>query len=180
MVHFSLSALASILALTPVINAVAVPVEPFSFEKWIDGKISNPNGTHLTADEAYEAYMATRLDVDAGSLSKRATCNVHDKVAPAADAARAIDYLASIGNQDCKVKVTQRFSTWGNAEISGNGRGGATVPWVSKCNDIARAAGKVMDTCWRADGTVQGSEYAWGNGNIAVHVQRKGTTTVMD
>jgi hypothetical protein len=39
---------------------------------------------------------------------------------------------------------------------------------------IARAAGAVMDACWRADNTVQGDEFAWGNGNIAVHIVKAG------
>jgi hypothetical protein len=39
---------------------------------------------------------------------------------------------------------------------------------------IARAAGAVMDACWRADNTVQGDEMAWGNGNIDVHIVKKG------
>ena len=39
---------------------------------------------------------------------------------------------------------------------------------------VARAAGAVMDACWRADNTVQGDEFAWGNGNIAVHIVKAG------
>jgi hypothetical protein len=69
MVNFASAALA-ILALTPVIGAVALPdttvaassageVERFSFVKWVDDMIANPNGTHLSPEQAYEAWQTT-------------------------------------------------------------------------------------------------------------------------
>ncbi len=69
MVNFALPTLA-VLALTPVIGAVAVPdtsagassggeVERFSFAKWVDDIITNPNGTHLSPEQAYEAWQTT-------------------------------------------------------------------------------------------------------------------------
>lgn len=39
---------------------------------------------------------------------------------------------------------------------------------------VARAGGLIMDACTEPDNTVQGDEYAWGNGNIAVHIVKKG------
>ena len=29
-----------------------------------------------------------------------------------------------------------------------------------------------MDRCWRADNTVQGYNTAWGNGDLAIHINR--------
>jgi hypothetical protein len=69
MVNFAVPTLA-VLALTPVIGAVAVPntdlevrsegeVERFSFAKWVDDIIAKPNGTHLSPEQAYEAWQTT-------------------------------------------------------------------------------------------------------------------------
>lgn len=33
----------------------------------------------------------------------------------------------------------------------------------ANCNDVARTGGLVFDSCWRADGTVKGSEICVGN-----------------
>ena len=64
MVHLALPAVA-VLALTPMIGAVAVPAtnepqtEMFSWYKWIDAKIKNPEGDHLTPDQAVAAWEAS-------------------------------------------------------------------------------------------------------------------------
>jgi hypothetical protein len=73
MINFTLPTLA-VLALTPVIGAVVVPVvvpdtsvgassetevEGFSMTKWVDDIIANPNGTHLSPEQAYEAWQTT-------------------------------------------------------------------------------------------------------------------------
>jgi hypothetical protein len=36
--------------------------------------------------------------------------------------------------------------------------------------NMARAAGKIMDKCTRADQTVNGADYSFGNGNIAIQL----------
>jgi hypothetical protein len=76
MVNFALPTLA-VLALTPVIGAVAVPVpapdtsieasseaevEGFSITKWVDDMITNPNGTHFSPEQAYEAWQTTVIN----------------------------------------------------------------------------------------------------------------------
>jgi hypothetical protein len=76
MVNFALPTLA-VLALTPVIGAVVVPVvvpdtsvgassetevEGFSMTKWVDDIIANPNGTHLSPEQAYEAWQTTVIN----------------------------------------------------------------------------------------------------------------------
>lgn len=38
------------------------------------------------------------------------------------------------------------------------------------CNDVARTGGLVFDSCWRADGTVKGSEICVGNGLMQVNI----------
>jgi hypothetical protein len=69
MVNFAPATLA-VLALTPVIGALAVPdtsvgtrsadeIERFSFVKWVDDMIANPGGTHLSPEQAYEAWQRT-------------------------------------------------------------------------------------------------------------------------
>lgn len=44
---------------------------------------------------------------------------------------------------------------------------------VCHSQDVARALGGIMDTCWRPDNTVQGQSRAWGNGNMAIHLSGK-------
>ncbi|KAK3990705.1 hypothetical protein QBC44DRAFT_393990 [Cladorrhinum sp. PSN332] len=182
MVNFALPTLA-LLALTPVIGAVAVQpraeeatqAEPFSFVKWVDEIAANPNGTHLSPEQAYQEWERTVLNATEteGALHKRLRCNnIPNASAPVPDAVQCINYLASLGTKPCKVTIESRFVVWGNAEIWGIGAGMATHS--SYCEHIARAAGLVMDNCWRADNTVQGDEMAWGNGNIAVHIIKKG------
>ncbi|KAK4148498.1 hypothetical protein C8A00DRAFT_19683 [Chaetomidium leptoderma] len=190
MVNFAFPTLA-VLALTSAVGAVAVPetsagassegeVERFSFVKWVDDIIANPKGTHLSPEQAYEAWQATVVNATepAGTLHKRVRCNnIEGGSAPAPDAVRCINHLAALGTKPCKVTVKSRFATFGNAEIWGVGAGSKThsSELTFLCSEhIARAAGKVMDVCWRADNTVQGDEMAWGNGNIDVHIVRKG------
>ncbi|KAK4226757.1 hypothetical protein QBC38DRAFT_365764 [Podospora fimiseda] len=191
MVNFIFSTLA-FLALTPVVTAVSVPdatnttsvttqvEQPFSISQWVEEIIANPNGTHLSAEQAWETYKTTVVDnpQPAGTLQKRVRCNIQRESAPAPDAVKCIEYLAGLGTTRCEVTLLVRFAVWGNAEIVGVSneiRNGKPVTHSSHCNDIARAAGKIMDNCWRADNTVQGDESAWGNGNIRVHIARKGS-----
>ena len=143
---------------------------PFSFEDWAD---SIAKGTpHKTIEEAIRAGH----EPPSGShskrgelLEKRLRCN-HLSIGSASvpDAVACINYLASSG-RTCRVEGPNvAFCTIGNAQIVGVR--GSSGPTESSCVDIARAAGAVMDACWRADNTVQGDHYAHGNGNIAVHI----------
>ncbi|KAH6856685.1 hypothetical protein B0I37DRAFT_80641 [Chaetomium sp. MPI-CAGE-AT-0009] len=188
MVNFAPATLA-VLALTPVIGALAVPdtsvgirsageVERFSFVKWVDDMIANPGGTHLSPEQAYEAWRTTVANATEpdGTLHKRLRCNnIAGGEASVPDAVHCINHLAGLGTTPCVVTVKSRFATWGNAEIWGIGAGMATHS--SYCEHVARAAGMVMDACWRADNTVQGDEFAYGNGNIAVHIIKAGIFT---
>lgn len=139
MVNFALPALV-LVALTPIIGAVAVPAESsvtntvvqdqvveerFSFAKWVDDIIANK--TTLSPEQAYEAYERTVLNATepSGTLNKRVPrCNniPHGRVL-ASDAVKCINYLASLGATPCVVRVSVRFAQCGNAEMWGVGRG---------------------------------------------------------
>lgn len=43
-------------------------------------------------------------------------------------------------------------------------------PQGANCNEIARAGGKIFDSCWRADGTVKGRETVAVNQQIQVNI----------
>ncbi|KAH7374868.1 hypothetical protein B0T11DRAFT_344715 [Plectosphaerella cucumerina] len=143
---------------------------PFSFEQWADAIAKGE--PHLSVEEAVQAADAANSGPNGNverSLEKRLRCNHLDLgSAWAPDAVACINQLASNG-QTCRVDVTVAFCTIGNAQIVGV-RGGPGPYTESSCQDVARAAGYVMDNCWRADNTVQGDHYAWGNGNMAVHI----------
>jgi hypothetical protein len=69
------------LALAPALALPAAPTEGdsevFSFGKWIDGIIANPDGNNLTPEEAVAAWSASSNGTRAaGGLEKRAplTC----------------------------------------------------------------------------------------------------------
>ncbi|KAJ1325376.1 hypothetical protein MN608_08567 [Microdochium nivale] len=88
------------------------------------------------------------------------------------EAAECINYLASLGNQACVSSVNAvSFCRRGETQITGiskTGHNGAT----SSCQNVARAAGAIMDRCSRGDGTVRGQNEAWGNGNLLVDIRR--------
>jgi hypothetical protein len=66
-------ALAPALAL-PAAAPTEVDSEVFSFGKWIDGIIDNPDGNHLTPEEAVSAWSASSIGTTraVGALDKRA------------------------------------------------------------------------------------------------------------
>lgn len=82
MVSFTLPALAT-LALAALTTAAPTTqtdsVEVFSFSKWVDGIIANPDGDNLTPEEAVEAWHASLNETSAaaenGLLQKRYYCN---------------------------------------------------------------------------------------------------------
>ncbi|KAH0429048.1 hypothetical protein CKAH01_06163 [Colletotrichum kahawae] len=179
MVSFTLPALAT-LALAALANGAPTTqtesVEIFSFAKWVDGIIANPDGDNLTPEEAVEAWQAslneTSAVAESGLLQKRVICNTEPNTeAYVPDAVTCINDLARKGGQACEVSGSSNFCTVGRARIIGVAGGGVTYT-SSSCNDVARGAGLVMDSCTRADNTVQGAEKAWGNGNLLVWIRR--------
>ncbi|KAH8672298.1 hypothetical protein BGZ61DRAFT_521332 [Ilyonectria robusta] len=161
----------SLLALLSVGEAIVI--EPrsktraasfVSFEQWVENIIANPEGEHLTPDEAIGAHEAiinsTDIDLEARALEKRVYCydNVQDS-APAGDAAECINYLASIGGRDCTVHSgsQQLFRRIRGARIWGQIGGGNNAPATDSCQNVARTGGRIMDSCTR-NGQVRGFE----------------------
>ncbi|KAK1960980.1 hypothetical protein LY78DRAFT_645670 [Colletotrichum sublineola] len=176
MVNFALPALAA-LALAQLTGAtpVAASSSTFSFSKWVDGILANPNGDNLTPEEAVEAWKESLNETSAVAtrgnlLQKRAdVCNtIPGTEAYIPDAVACIDYLARLGSQECRVRGYSQFISIGRARIFGI----HVDIQTPETNDIARAAGQVMDGCARADNTVQGADYAYGNGHIYVWIQK--------
>ncbi|KAH7368680.1 hypothetical protein B0T11DRAFT_326833 [Plectosphaerella cucumerina] len=162
--------LAAALPAAEAANTMAQRDAPFSFEEWA---IAIGKGEPaLSVEEALKAAEANGVGspADKRSLEKRLRCN-HLSIGPAyvPDAVSCINYLASSGRM-CRVERQSTFCTIGRAQIVGVRGGNSGTFTESWCNDVARAAGHVMDNCWRADNTVQGDHPAWGNGFLNVHI----------
>ncbi|KAJ0340355.1 hypothetical protein COL154_011048 [Colletotrichum chrysophilum] len=119
-----------------------------------------------------EVPEAASPDWDYGRVRKRATCNtIAGTQASVADAVSCINYLAGLGSTSCVVSnAKSHFCTIGNAQITGVTSG--SIPAASSCNDVARGAGYIMDACTLKDNTVQGSEFAYGNGDLLVWIRK--------
>ncbi|KAH6635964.1 hypothetical protein F5144DRAFT_508050 [Chaetomium tenue] len=147
----------------------------FSFADWVEQIIANPDAA-MTPDQAVDAFNAARNNTGSvehskrGELTKRVTCNESPGTeAPVHDAVACINYLASLGQQKCECQSYRQFCSLGGAQLTGqSGVNHITVP----CNDIARAGGLIMDSCTRADNTVQGSEYTPGNSKLLIRIYK--------
>ncbi|KXX80601.1 hypothetical protein MMYC01_202704 [Madurella mycetomatis] len=165
------------LASLALVPALALPTaqnegEVFSFAKWIEGIIENPDSDNLTPDEAVAAWTASLNGTSPSVLEKRAGCNNHVGCeATVPDAVWCINYLASLGRQGrmCVADAVADMCTYRSAVIMGAAGGGVSRT-ASNCNDVARAGGFIMDRCTRADGMVQGWDMAYGNGHLAVTI----------
>ncbi|KAM0438458.1 hypothetical protein ACHAPT_001207 [Fusarium lateritium] len=176
MVRLSLSAVA-ILATSSVAMALPAPAsssnaaETFSWESWVEGIIADPNADHLSPEDAIKAAQAT---ASKRSLDIRdPKCSGDDAPegnAKELGAVNCINKLAALGDKACKVNdaVTIMCSQDG-AQITAVVPGGR-YPTSDTCNNMARAAGRIMDKCFRGDYTVNGREYSLGNSNIAIHL----------
>ncbi|KXH48453.1 hypothetical protein CSIM01_04832 [Colletotrichum simmondsii] len=160
MVKFVLAA--GLLALVPFIAAAPTAAEateqnlPFSFERWAEDIIANPNGQHPSPEEA----MALAF-------------NQTSSEAFVADAVWCIDFIAARANVQCKAVVSATvFCHRGQAQIAGVATGGNPPRDTSSpCGNVARSAGQIMDACTRGS-LVFGQNNAWGNGNMRVHIRR--------
>ncbi|KAF4854202.1 hypothetical protein CGCSCA4_v001823 [Colletotrichum siamense] len=130
---------------------------------------ASPEWDYGKRDEVPEAASP---DWDYGRVRKRATCNtIAGTQASVADAVSCINYLAGLGSTSCVVSnAKSHFCTIGNAQITGVTSG--SIPVASSCNDVARGAGYIMDACTLKDNTVQGSEFAYGNGDLLVWIRK--------
>ncbi|KAG7120502.1 hypothetical protein HYQ44_004998 [Verticillium longisporum] len=134
-----------ILSLLAVAQAVAIPsgseASAFSFEQWVEDIIASPDGKHLSPEEAIDAHLAYINGTDVNllesrALEKRVTCWTSSTSPPPA-------WL---------------FRRCGNARIYGTTGGSQSLPVTDICSNVARAAGRVIDSCYRSDNTVRGSE----------------------
>ncbi|KAK4033336.1 hypothetical protein C8A01DRAFT_50050 [Parachaetomium inaequale] len=169
------------LALLAVCHAVGaaptaeVVTPSFSFADWVEGIIANPQGDHLTPEQAIEAFNASRNSTSSsehtkrGPLDKRVpSCNEQPNTeVPIADAVACVNFLAAKGQTACVCNGFAQFCQIGQGIIDGNSGSKRTT---SACNDVARAGGLILDHCTRADNTVQGSEFAYGNGDMLVRI----------
>ncbi|KAF4806615.1 hypothetical protein CGCSCA5_v014173 [Colletotrichum siamense] len=155
------------------VGAVDVAV-PFSFEKWAEDIIANPNGNHPSPEEAIAlAFNETSTD----GLEKRqadvsCTFDKPGGAASVADAVWCIDFIAARANVACNAVVSgTSFCSRGQARITGVATGGNPPRDTSSpCGNVARSAGQIMDACTR-NGLVYGQNNAWGNGNMRVHIR---------
>ncbi|KAK3348280.1 hypothetical protein B0H65DRAFT_538846 [Neurospora tetraspora] len=142
------------------------PTTRFSFAKWVDDIIVNPK-TALTSEQAWQAYLDSTLngtsvasttateDHGLGEVDKRwdaaVTCN-GTPVPPARTeyAVACINYLAKLGPRACSADPLSSFckaDQW--AEITGTtcNPGTSNCESWSSCQEVARTAGLIMDTC---------------------------------
>ncbi|KAK4150416.1 hypothetical protein C8A00DRAFT_36984 [Chaetomidium leptoderma] len=158
--------LAAAAALAMAASAAALPAATspttFSFAQWVEDIISHPD-TALTVDEAIAGAHAASIVGSAGGLQKRAYCEsaIGTPRAPGRDAAACVDYLARLGGLGyiCGVppgKPTLGMCVIGGAQIVASQSN--NIANSVNCNDVARTAGLIFDSCWRADDTVMGGE----------------------
>ncbi|KAI9899781.1 hypothetical protein N3K66_006242 [Trichothecium roseum] len=151
----------------------------FSFEAWVNDIIANPEGDHLSPEEAVAAALEDGTVSSSASSSHEKRLGPNDVVcnrngftsAKAPDAVSCINELARRGSQACRAKSATKFCSIGTAEIVGVAGEGPKYDTSAPCQQVASAAGRILDICWRADNTVQGMNYVNGNaGLMALHV----------
>ncbi|KAH6692689.1 hypothetical protein F5X68DRAFT_250916 [Plectosphaerella plurivora] len=139
----------------------------FSFESWA-GALARGKPT-LSVEEAIAAagHLQDPSTVER-SLEKRLRCN-HLSKPPAwgPDAVECINYLARSG-LTCRVETVVSMCIIGGAQIFASKVNTRQAYTESSCEHVARAAGAIMDSCYRSDDTVQGDHYAYGNGDMVV------------
>ncbi|KAH7138698.1 hypothetical protein B0J11DRAFT_500900 [Dendryphion nanum] len=174
MVRFSivaLSLLAMCISVTAIPSLSTSSTAPFTFAQWIEDIITNPDGDHLTPEEAVAAKNAA--EASRNPLTKRAWCQETFTSANANDAAACLNDLArkSAAGVYCEVGWNQsniQMCRIGSAEIVGSKVDIAAQG--ANCNDVARTGGLIFDSCWRADNTVKGSEICISNNRLQINI----------
>jgi hypothetical protein len=174
MVHYSslIISLAAIAGAIPTgTSDKSIIYSDFSFSSWVDNLISDPSSA-LTPEQALDHFNAG-LTSSTNHLHKRADCEQKgDQPALVGDAASCIQELAARGaaGQECNVdsvmKSQCRRSFAQIVTVKGDPFKG---PKSANCNEIAKTAGMILDSCTRKDGTVSGQS---SFDRIAVHVQQ--------
>ncbi|RNJ54490.1 hypothetical protein D7B24_000393 [Verticillium nonalfalfae] len=166
MVRLTFPALA-MLSLLPFVTAAPaaaspdnVEIVPFSIEKWATDIGNDPEGDHLSVEEAVIAFEAT---LNSTRLQKRSPiCNhIPFKECRIADAVACINEASRKGSQSANIAAGQASRSWcgrGTAQLWAS-TNGAFLQQVKQITylQVAQSGGKIMDHCTRADGRVQGS-----------------------
>ncbi|KAG7148558.1 hypothetical protein HYQ46_002577 [Verticillium longisporum] len=172
MVNFTFPVLAAV-ALAPLVAASpaaeahisAQPAPFFSIEKWVSDYAENPKGDHLSLQEALDAFLA---GLNSAGSENHASCDqLERQESRVTDAVNCIDQLRE--NPDNEITMTtsrQLYCAHGTAQIwggAGQNAGGKTT-----FREIAETASRIMDSCTRADGWVQGTDDT--TNGIAIHI----------
>ncbi|KAH8724868.1 hypothetical protein GQ44DRAFT_707950 [Phaeosphaeriaceae sp. PMI808] len=178
MVNYSLPIL-TLLTLSASVAAIPTAASTsgttFTFTQWIEDIIANPNGDHLTPDEAVAAKNAAVASTN--PLNTRAPRCMDEfdgwGRANANDAAACLRDLANKGAQGINCGIGQgqfdiQMCRIGNAQIHSS-KSTSTFQQAN-CNDVARTGGKIFDSCWRADNTIKGADLCIGNQNFQVGI----------
>ncbi|KAK4118057.1 hypothetical protein N657DRAFT_442809 [Parathielavia appendiculata] len=162
------------LALAASVAALPAATSPttFSFAQWVEDIIANPD-TALTVDEAIAAANEAAIGGSAGGLQRRVWCDQDWPRAPGRDAAACVDYLARIGRDGVTCAIpSNRFDIQmcriGGAQIAASRS--TQLPQPVNCNDVARTAGLIFDSCWRADDTIIGSEICIADRRMQINI----------
>ncbi|KAH6855511.1 hypothetical protein B0I37DRAFT_442339 [Chaetomium sp. MPI-CAGE-AT-0009] len=175
MVKFALPLVALAMSASVAAAPAGTSATTFSFEQWVEDIIAHPD-TAMTVDEAVAAAQASDVVGSAGGLQKRVRCDQETigwKRAPGRDAIACVDSLARKGNNGVNCAIGNgEFSILmchiGRAQITGSKSDASRQS--ANCNDVARTAGKVFDSCWRSDDTIVGSEICITNKKMQINV----------
>ncbi|KAL4736379.1 hypothetical protein BDV11DRAFT_211297 [Aspergillus similis] len=108
-------------------------------------------------------------------LSKRTALSCNNgggHYRPISEVQACVDYLFTKSNDDCVViGDTTVFCQAGDTVITGSntGKGGES----SLCQDVAKGAQKIIDSCATPEGYVGGYNAAEGNGALIVSIHRR-------
>ncbi|KAH7305505.1 hypothetical protein B0I35DRAFT_443914 [Stachybotrys elegans] len=167
----ALGALVSFTIATPVAATqnLEEASKGFRFEDWANAIAANPDGEHLSPEEAIQVFNAADIQ-DHHQVAKRddVTCNSRGLPrASLADSVTCINQLAARGSANCHIPYAggATLCQFGLAEIHGAtvNRAGSVLP----CQTFAASAGRILDICVRpGDTTVQGNNHP--NQNIQI------------
>jgi hypothetical protein len=174
MVHYSaiILAVAAVATAIPAGTSGADTIQSdFSFANWVDTIIADPS-TALSPEQALEQFHKEETNAGLAKRQDFRNCQQKgDQPALAQDAVSCINELADRGRagQECDVNSTSKSQCRrGFAQIVTVKSNLQSGPKSMNCNDIARAAGAIMDHCTKNGNTVTGQSII---NSIAVHIQ---------
>ncbi|KAK3386380.1 hypothetical protein B0T20DRAFT_511760 [Sordaria brevicollis] len=160
-------------AAAPTVEALDTrQTEIFSFEKWVNSIIVNPE-TALTPEQAVEAWEVSTKNgtISSGSsLSKRyVSCTTAVGPTTAQDAAIVVNKLAALGAQACVSYTSTFFMTYGQAQCVGV-VSSPPYPVTTTCQKVAQTGGLIMDQCTKSNGVTGGQASNVANSRMIVHL----------